>query len=93
MTAPFVNVAAHLSALAQTEPERAAIILTRNIETAKPKITQISFRQLDTESGLLARGLANCGLGRGIRVALLVPPSPEFSRSRLPYSKWGQSPY
>lgn len=38
----------------------------------------ISFRDLDAEISLLARGLARAGIKPGLRAALMVPPSIEF---------------
>jgi len=40
--------------------------------------TELSFKQLDDWSHNIARGLLQSGIGKGTRVALLVPPGPEF---------------
>lgn len=71
MAAPNVNVSSHLASLAAAEPERAALIEARTGRA-------ISFRELHDESDAIANGLAGIGIGRGTRVALMVPPSPDF---------------
>ncbi len=71
MAAPTVNVSSHLGALAAAEPDRAALIEARTGRS-------ISFRELHEESDAIANGLSGIGIGRGTRVALMVPPSPDF---------------
>ncbi len=68
-----VNVASHLSRMAEAEPDRPAIHYPtrRGYET-------LTFRELNAFSDRLAHGLASVGIVRGTRTALMVPPSPEF---------------
>jgi acyl-CoA synthetase (AMP-forming)/AMP-acid ligase II len=42
------------------------------------RYTHLTFAQLDAECDALCRGLEAIGIERGTRVALMVPPSPEF---------------
>lgn len=74
-----VNVASHLSNMAASQPQRLAIACPGS--GAWPwttAFTELSFKQLDDWSDDIARGLIQAGIGKGIRVALLVPPGPEF---------------
>jgi acyl-CoA synthetase (AMP-forming)/AMP-acid ligase II len=86
-----VNVAAHLSALAADEPDRAAVVLPRfragHVETA-----QLTFAELDRLSGQLARGLHRIGIGRGVRTVLMVPPSFDFFALTFALFKVGAVP-
>lgn len=68
---PTANVASHLARMAAVEPDRVAIHCPR-AGTAR------TFAQLHSESDAVARGLNALGIGRGTRVALMVPPSLEF---------------
>ncbi len=71
MTSPDVNVASHLAALAESEPDRVALHSAR-------LGTHRTFAQLHRESDAAAHGLTALGVGPGTRVALMVPPSLEF---------------
>ncbi|HKB04886.1 MAG TPA: fatty acid CoA ligase family protein [Gemmataceae bacterium] len=86
-----VNVAAHLSALAAREPDRAAVILPRfradGVDTA-----QLTFGELDRLSGQLARGLDRVGIVRGVRTVLMVPPSLDFFSLTFALFKVGAVP-
>lgn len=73
------NIASHLSSMAATQPDRLAIACP--VSGAWPwstAFTELSFKQLDDWSHDIALGLIQAGVGQGTRVALLVPPSPEF---------------
>ncbi|MBY0228763.1 MAG: AMP-binding protein [Gemmataceae bacterium] len=73
------NIAAPLADLARLRPESPALIVPRGTRRPPPwRETRLTFKQLDDESDRLARGLLRLGLTRGMRAALLVPPSPEF---------------
>jgi acyl-CoA synthetase (AMP-forming)/AMP-acid ligase II len=52
----------------------------------------LTFRQLNQESDLLARGLEAIGIGRGIRTALMVPPGMEFFTLTFALFKGGAIP-
>jgi acyl-CoA synthetase (AMP-forming)/AMP-acid ligase II len=52
----------------------------------------LTFRELDQESDRIAGGLGQIGIGRGTRVALLVPPSPELFALTFALFKAGSVP-
>ena len=60
------NIAASLAYWARETPDQSAIIEMRNK-------TQVSFKQLDKESSLIASGLLHNGMKTGDRVLLMVP--------------------
>jgi len=73
------NIASHLSAMAVTQPQRLAIACAvSGTWFGATSFTELSFKQLDDWSHDIARGLIQAGIGKGTRVALLVPPGPEF---------------
>ncbi len=78
MTAPPVNVAAHLSLMAAREPDRPAVILPRFAADGSVRTVQMTFRELDEDSGHIAQGLRSLGIPRGVYTALMVPPSLDF---------------
>ena len=49
----------------------------------------ISYRELDEQAGKVANGLASLGLGRGERVAIMLPNTPEFVYSFFGIQKLG----
>lgn len=65
-----MNVASALSEQARARPGAAALVL--------PGGRTVSYRDLDDDSGRIARGLVALGVEPGTRVALLVPPGPDF---------------
>lgn len=67
----IVNISRPLSDMARSQPDTAAIIFPQKQRT-------LSFRELDQESDRIARGLKRIGIMRGMKTALLVPPSPEL---------------
>ena len=85
----MINVAAHLGTLAAREPNRAAIHFPNASGT---DFRQITFAELDRDSGLLARGLQMFGIERGTRTVLMVPPSLEFFSLTFALFKLGAVP-
>ncbi len=71
MVVPSVNVSSHLAVLAVADPERAALVDARTQRS-------LSFRELHARSDAIAAGLNGIGIGNGMRVALMVPPSLDF---------------
>ena len=65
----LVNFAFHLQRRAVQFPDGTAYIFPSG---------RISYRDLERESSILARGLSLAGLKKAVRVAFLVPPSREF---------------
>jgi acyl-CoA synthetase (AMP-forming)/AMP-acid ligase II len=80
MSAPAsVNIAAYLPARARAQPHTLAVVqpLGRDAD-GRLRYRHYTFRELDDESDRLARGLERCGVGRGVRAVLMVPPGLEF---------------
>lgn len=75
-----LNVAAHLARMAATAPRRAALHapLRRVRPTGHTPHRTITFAELNADADAIAHGLALLGVARGTRVALMVPPSPDF---------------
>jgi olefin beta-lactone synthetase len=73
MSAPTVNVATHLAALAAREPDRAAVHMPH-----RGGYRTLTFAELDRLSGQLARGLQEVGIRRGVPTVLMVVPSLDF---------------
>lgn len=71
MSAPIVNVAAHLAEMARVQPDTPAIVFPRRRLT-------LTFGELDQDTDRVARGLAELGVEAGTRTVLMVPPGPEF---------------
>lgn len=74
-----LNIAAPLTEQARRQPDTPALIEPRGLAAGAPRRERRwSFAELDAESDRLARGLRGAGVGRGMRVVLMVPPSLEF---------------
>jgi acyl-CoA synthetase (AMP-forming)/AMP-acid ligase II len=65
----LANFALHIRYRAEKFPDGTAYIFPRG---------SISYGDLERESSLLARGLLRSGIGKGVRVAFMVPPAREF---------------
>lgn len=75
-SASTVNIATHLPRMAQSQPDQVAIHCPiRRIPGGKTLYSQITYAQLEQYSNRIANGLLDCGVKRGDRVALMVPPS------------------
>ena len=89
----IVNIAAHLPEAARARPYAPAVICPAGRDRAqRARQTHWTFRQLDRESDLLARGLEAHGIGRGVRTVLMVPPSLEFFALTFALFKAGTVP-
>lgn len=81
MTSPsdIINVGFRLSETAHRDPSGVAIAMPLGRDAAgKFRYQQMTFKQLDDDSNLLAAGLQSMGVRPGTRLALLVPPSIDF---------------
>ncbi|MGI8978593.1 MAG: fatty acid CoA ligase family protein [Pirellulaceae bacterium] len=81
MTAPgeIINVGFRLSETARRDPHGVAVAMPQGRDaTGKFRYEQVTFKQLDDDSNLLAAGLQSMGVRPGTRLALLVPPSIDF---------------
>lgn len=81
----IVNISRPLTDLARRQPDTPAIVFPKENRT-------LTFRELDEESDRLAAGLTRLGIGRGVRTALLVPPSPELFALTFALFKAGAVP-
>lgn len=72
------NVAAALAEQAAAQPDNPAIHVPVRVRGGVVEYTSASYRELDQLSDCYARGLAAYGIGRGMRVALMVPPGLDF---------------
>lgn len=80
-----VNISLPLSEMALLHPDNAAIIFPEKGRT-------LTFRELDLWSSRLAAGFEKAGISRGVRTALLVPPSPELFAITFALFKAGAIP-
>ena len=73
------NFAGFLSVAAAIRPQQPAIIVPLHRDNAsRGGSAQLSFEQLDKDTGDVARGLLASGLQRGDRCALMVTPGLDF---------------
>jgi olefin beta-lactone synthetase len=88
-----LNIAAALSEVARTRPYTMAVACPAGHDRAlRTCYTHWTFRQLDHESDVLARGLEAVGIGRGVRTVLMVKPSLEFFALTFAMFKAGAVP-
>jgi len=79
------NIAASLAYWAKETPSQSAIIEMRNK-------TQVTFKHLDKETGLIASGLLQSGMKKGDRVLLMVPYGTQFVTLAFALFKAGAVP-
>jgi acyl-CoA synthetase (AMP-forming)/AMP-acid ligase II len=94
MTMPdLVNIAAYLPKMAEKQPHKPAVSFpTGRDKNGRIRYTHYTFRQLDFESDLIARGLDQVGVKRGVRTALMIKPSLEFFALTFAVFKVGAVP-
>jgi acyl-CoA synthetase (AMP-forming)/AMP-acid ligase II len=74
-----VNVAAPLASLAGSQPNTLAIVEPYRSDSAgRIHYRHLTYRELNDYSDRLAAGLGRLGIRRGVRTALMVPPSLDF---------------
>ena len=87
------NIASQLTQMATRQPSRPAVICARGRDArGEAAYEQLSFGELEDTSNRLARGLQAIGIGRGVRTALMVPPSPDFFSLTFALFKVGAVP-
>ena len=87
------NIAAHLAAMAKLQPSRPAVICARGRDArGEVAYEQLSFSELEQASNRIACGLERIGIGRGVRTALMVPPSLDFFTLTFALFKVGAVP-
>lgn len=82
-----LNIASCLPLLAARHPDKIAIFQPRG-----DGHRAISYRELDEDSDAIARGLAEIGVGRGLRTVLMVPPGDDFFALAFGMAKGGVVP-
>jgi acyl-CoA synthetase (AMP-forming)/AMP-acid ligase II len=76
---PIVNVSSRLAATAARDPDGVAVAEPAGRDAhGKRRYRQISFRQLEDDSNLLADGLRSLGVAPRTRLVLMVRPSIDF---------------
>lgn len=87
------NIARHLAALAKVQPDRPAVICANGRDAqGAVAYAHLSFSQLEQASNQLAHALAAIGIRRGLRTALMVPPSLDFFTLTFALFKAGAVP-
>lgn len=87
------NIARHLAEMAKRQPSRPAVICARSRDTrGAVAYEQLAFGELEEASNRLARGLQDIGIQRGVRTALMVPPSLAFFTLTFALFKIGAVP-
>lgn len=81
----IVNISRPLTEMARLQPDTPAIIFPQEGRS-------ITFQELDRDSDRVAEGLGSIGIAGGMRVALLVPPSPELFAVTFALFKAGAVP-
>ena len=81
----IVNISRPLTEMARLQPETPAIIFPQEQRI-------LTFRELEQESSRIAAGCERIGIVGGMRVALLVPPSPELFAVTFALFKVGAVP-
>jgi acyl-CoA synthetase (AMP-forming)/AMP-acid ligase II len=88
-----MNIAAHLTAMAQQQPWRPAVVFPEGRDSqGRVSYTHYTYRQLDAASDQLAHGFQRLGLRRGMNTALMVPPSLDFFALTFALFKLGAVP-
>jgi len=89
----FVNIAAHLPAMAERQPDTLAVALPAGRdEQDRPIYHQYTFAQLNTHSDRTAHALVAQGIRPGMRTVVMVPPSLEFFSLTFALFKIGAVP-
>lgn len=89
------NIAARLPELARERPDQIAIRCPGRRGAGNGMAAYdvtLDYRQLDARSDAMAAGLADYGIGRGVRTVVMVRPSPEFFLLMFALFKLGAVP-
>jgi len=76
--AATINIASHLPAIAASQPQTVALRVPIRGRAARTRYLEWTYADLEHAANDMARRLAEKGVTRGTRTALLVPPSAEF---------------
>jgi acyl-CoA synthetase (AMP-forming)/AMP-acid ligase II len=87
------NIAVHLAQMARLQASRPAVICARGRDAqGAVAYEQLSFAALEEASNRLAHALGGAGIRRGMRTALMVPPSLDFFSLTFALFKMGAVP-
>ena len=87
------NIARHLAQMAALQPDRPAVICAAGRDAqGAVAYAQLTFRELEDASSQLAAALDGVGIRRGVRTALMVPPSLDFFTLTFALFKVGAVP-
>ncbi len=93
MSAPLVNIAAALPAMAARQPHTLGVVFPEGRDAAgRVAYTHLTYRQLDRECDRYAWALSAYGIERGDRVVLMVKPSLAFFALTFALFKMGTVP-
>jgi len=73
-----MDMSAHLAAMAARQPDTPAVFAPRRARAGQLHYDQLTFRELNADCDRLAIGFERIGIRRGVRTALMVPPSLDF---------------
>jgi len=90
MSGAACNIARYLPEMAARQPDALAIALPHR--GADGGYHELTYRQLDTESDLVAHALVAAGITRGTPTALMVKPGPDFFALTFAMAKVGAVP-
>lgn len=82
------NMSTHLAAMAARQPDTPAVFAPRRDSAGQLHYDQLTFQQLNDDCERLAHGFERIGIRRGVRTALMVPPSLDFFALTLRCSAW-----
>lgn len=71
-------MSAHIAAMAARLPDAPAVFAPRRDRAGQLHYDQLTFRELNADCDRLAIGFERIGIRRGVRTALMVPPSLDF---------------
>lgn len=86
------NIASHLAVMAERQPHTPAVIAPRRDGAGQLHYDQLTFRELNDRCDQLAHGFERIGIRRGVRTALMVPPSLDFFALTFALFKVGAVP-
>jgi acyl-CoA synthetase (AMP-forming)/AMP-acid ligase II len=85
-------MSAHLAAMAARQPDAPAVLAPHRDRAGQLHYDQLTFRELNADCDRLARGFERIGIRRGVRTALMVPPSLDFFALTFALFKVGAVP-
>lgn len=92
-TTPTVNIAEHLSRMAQRYPRKRAVVCPAGRAAAgNVAYSHLTFLELSQQTDRYARGLERIGITRGMRTILMVRPGLDFFALTFALFKLGAVP-